>query len=133
MSTSKRLSQHPVHLGLGATARILPEMTGDMEWYRRYGELHPNDRIEDRLVSMYTFTEDWTGWEVHPRGAELVLCTAGTMTLHQEFPDGRAQSVTLSPGEYAINPPSVWHIADVPDTATAVFITAGDGTQHRPR
>jgi mannose-6-phosphate isomerase-like protein (cupin superfamily) len=133
MTTPRQLSKYPVHLGLGATAHILPEMTGGMEWYEHYGELHPHDGIEGRLVSMYTFTEDWAGWEVHPQGAEIVLCTAGSMTLHQEYPDGRKQSVTLSPGEYAINPPGVWHIADVPESATAVFITAGEGTEHRPR
>ena len=27
----------------------------------------------------------------------------------------------------------IWHTADVPDSATAVFITAGRGTQHRMR
>ena len=133
MTQSMSLAQFPVHLGLGATAHVLPEMTGGMEWYERYGELHPNDGIEGRLVSMHTFTGDWAGWEVHPHGAEIVLCTAGNMTLHQEYPDGRTQSVTLSPGEYAINPPGVWHIADVPESATAVFITAGQGTEHRPR
>ncbi|HAG37451.1 MAG TPA: cupin, partial [Erythrobacter sp.] len=36
-------------------------------------------------------------------------------------------------GEYAINPPGVWHIADIVQEATAIFITAGEGTQHRPR
>jgi quercetin dioxygenase-like cupin family protein len=133
MTQAMLLTQFPVHLGLGATAHVLPEMTGGMEWYETYGKLHPNDGIEGRLVSMYTFTEDWSGWEVHPHGSELVLCTAGSMTLHQEYPDGSKQSVTLAPGEYAINPPGVWHIADVPESATAVFITAGEGTEHRPR
>jgi len=41
--------------------------------------------------------------------------------------------VPLAAGEYAINPPGVWHTADVTETATAIFITAGEGTQHRPR
>jgi mannose-6-phosphate isomerase-like protein (cupin superfamily) len=133
MTKPLSLSSFPVHLGLGATAHVLPEMTGGMEWYEAYGALHPNDGIEGRLVSMYTFTEDWPGWEIHPHGSELVLCTAGSMTLHQEYPDGRKESVTLTAGQYAINPPGVWHIADVPESATAVFITAGEGTEHRPR
>jgi hypothetical protein len=29
--------------------------------------------------------------------------------------------------------PGTWHTADVAGAATAVFITAGLGTQHRPR
>ena len=35
--------------------------------------------------------------------------------------------------EYAINAPGVWHTADVTGEATALFITAGKGTEHRPR
>jgi quercetin dioxygenase-like cupin family protein len=55
------------------------------------------------------------------------------MTLHQEMADGSTATVTLRPGEYAINPPGAWHTADIAGSATAVFITAGLGTQHRPR
>ena len=47
--------------------------------------------------------------------------------------DGKEVRTTLRPGEYAINPPGVWHTADVPTRATAVFITAGAGTEGRPR
>ena len=55
------------------------------------------------------------------------------MVLTQEFPDGRLETTSLAAGEYAINPPGVWHIADVAESATAVFITSGEGTEHRPR
>lgn len=127
------LSEQPIHLGLGATADIEPSFSGDMAWYAGYGERHAADGIEGRLVSMHTFTESWDSWEVHPSGHEVVLCTAGTITLHQEHADGSTASVTLTPGRYAINPPGTWHTADVADTATAVFITAGYGTEHRPR
>ena len=48
-------------------------------------------------------------------------------------PDGSENTVTLGPGEYAINPPGAWHTADIDGEATALFITAGIGTQHRPR
>lgn len=124
---------HPIHLGLGATAITEPEFTGSMDWYAGYVERHSSDGIEGRLVSMYTFKEPWTMWEIHPHGAEVVLCINGRMTLHQEHPDGSTQSVQLETGEYAINPPGTWHTADVTDEATALFITAGVGTQHRPR
>ena len=50
-----------------------------------------------------------------------------------QHPDGRVETVTLGPGDYAINPPGVWHTADVEAQASAIFITAGEGTQHRPR
>jgi hypothetical protein len=44
-----------------------------------------------------------------------------------------AESVMLRAGEYAINPRGVWHTAGVASHATALFITAGMGTEHRPR
>ena len=133
MSDAHDISAHPIHLGLGATAEVEPTFTGQMEWYMAYGERHADDGDEGRLVSMTTFTEPWDVWEMHPRGAEVVLCTAGAITLHQEHADGSTGSVTLGPGEYAVNPPGTWHTADVAESATALFITAGSGTDHRPR
>ena len=125
------LSRNPIHLGRGATAVAEPEFTG-VEWYQGYMQRHVGDGVEGRLVSMFTFDAPWDGWEVHPLGAEIVICTAGEITLIQEI-DGREVRTTLRPGEYAINPPGVWHTADVVGRATAVFITAGAGTEGRPR
>ena len=133
MTAPLNLTRFPVHLGLGGRAHVLPEFDGDMSWYETYGKLHPNDGIEGRLVSMHTFTESWDSWEVHPRGDEVVLCVAGEMTLIQEYPDGQIARVTIGVGEYAINAPGVWHTADLDAPATALFITAGEGTEHRPR
>ena len=118
--------------GLGASAASLPPFTG-MEWSADYGARTAGDGAEGRLVSQYSFTEDWTSWEMHPAGAEVVICTAGAMVLVQEHPVGRRESVALAAGDYAINPPGVWHTADVAKAATAIFITAGEGTQHRAR
>ncbi|RVU36468.1 cupin [Hwanghaeella grinnelliae] len=131
--TSRTLSTHPIHLGLGATAVAEPEFTGDLAWYEGYMERHATDGAEARIVAMHSFAEPWAMWEMHPEGSEVVLCTAGSITLHQEYPDGRTESVPLGPGEYAINEPGVWHTADVEGEATAIFITAGKNTQHRPR
>jgi quercetin dioxygenase-like cupin family protein len=127
------LESRPLHLGLGATAVPQPEFAGGMAWYEAYGARHPADGIEGRLVAMHHFTESWDSWEMHPAGDEVVLCIAGEITLHQEFPDGREQTLTIGAGEYAINPPGVWHTADVAGEATALFITAGWGTEGRPR
>lgn len=128
---SRELAKQPIHLGLGATAIPQPPFTG-IDWYQGYGERHGNDGVEGRLVAMHTFDKSWDAWEVHPSGAEVVLCTAGEITLIQEV-DGEQVRTTLGPGQYAINPPGVWHTADVHGAATAVFITAGVGTDHRPR
>jgi len=125
------LERFPLHLGLGARAVPQPEFTG-MEWYATYVERNAVDGAEARLVSLYSFSENWTNWERHPVGDEAVICIAGEITLIQETPDG-TESVALRPGDYAINPRGVWHTADVAGHATALFITAGVGTEHRPR
>ncbi len=122
----------PIHLGPGARAIVQPDFTG-MEWYQAYGDRHDADGIEGRLVSMYRFTESWDSWEMHPLGDEVVVCVSGEMTLHQEMADGSTATVTIGAGDYAINPPGCWHTADVTGEATALFITAGLGTTHRPR
>ena len=126
------LSTHPVHLGLGASMTPQETFTGDMAWYERYGARVANDGAEGRLVAMHTFTEPWSTWEMHPQGHELVVCTAGRLTLHQRI-DGEVVTVVLEPGQAVINPPGVWHTADVDATATALFITAGMGTEIEPR
>ena len=58
----------------------------------------------------------------------------GTITLVQEI-DGAEAATTITAGEYAINPPGVWHTANVAegDQPQVLFITAGEGTEHRPR
>jgi quercetin dioxygenase-like cupin family protein len=126
------LERIPVHLGRDAVAHTLPEMDSTNDWFERYRRETAADGTDGRLVSMYTFTEPWTTWEVHPNGHEVVVCTAGAMTLHQEI-DGNVRTVTLHSGEATINAPGVWHTADVDAPATALFITAGIGTQVRPR
>ena len=126
------LYTHPIHLGLGAVALAQPEFTG-MAWYEDYIARTAADGNEGRLVSLYRFAESWDSWEMHPAGDEVVVCLAGSITLHQEHADGRSDRVTLAEGDYVINLPGTWHTVDVADEATALFITAGAGTEHRPR
>jgi len=131
-SAKWRMTDNPAHLGLGATAVPQPPFTG-MEWYADYAARTASDGTEGRLVSYYVFRESWTSWEMHPLGDELVLCTAGAMTLIQDHGDGGRTEILLGPGDYAINPAGMWHTADVVGEATALFITAGMGTEHRSR
>lgn len=124
---------HPIHLGPGTGADVEPAFTGDMSWFQDYVERHAGESPAGRLVSAYVFEAPWDAWEVHPHGSEVVICLSGSMTLHQERADGSTASVALGPGEYAINEPGTWHTADVDEPTRALFITAGEGTDHRPR
>lgn len=126
------LQHTPVHLGLGATVLRQERFTGDPSWYQAYGAQNAADGAEGRLVSLHTFAKPWPSWEMHPEGEELVVCVSGVLTLHQEL-GGAVRTVSLHPGEAVVNPRGVWHTADVDAAATALFITAGTGTQVRPR
>ena len=121
-----------LHLGANATVVPQPPFTGG-EWYEAYGTRHSGDGVEGRLVSQWTFTENWDSWEMHPFGEEVVLCIAGAMTLHQQFADGGTAEIKIGPGDYAINPRGCWHTADLTGIAKAIFITPGMGTEGRPR
>lgn len=129
----RALDRHPIHLGRGATAAFQPPFTGDFGWYADYTERTAADGTDGWLVAMHRFETGWDAWEMHPNGHEIVVCTAGSIVLHQEHPDGSTDVVRLETGEAAINPPGTWHTADVDDHATCVFATAGIGTEHRPR
>lgn len=125
------LSRFPIHLALGTRAIRQPEHTGDVEWYEAYGA-----RIAEYgdgwLVGLHTFTSSWDTWEVHPEGDEIVACLSGRIVLHQEI-DGKKTKHLLLPNDAAINPKGAWHTADIEEPSTALFITSGRGTQHRPR
>ncbi len=131
--SSYPIDRRPIHLGLGATAVVQPEFTGSIDWYEAYVQRHRSDGAEGRLVSQFSFAKPWDMWEMHPAGSEVVLCIAGRITLYQEHADGTRGRVDIGPGDYAVNAPGTWHTADVQGPATAVFITSGMGTQHRPR
>ena len=126
-----KLSDKPIHLGLGARAAVESPITG-IEWYESYIQRRESDGIEGRLVAEHSFDADWDSWEMHPEGCEVVYCISGRMELIQEL-DGDMVTIELGPGEYAINEPGVWHTANVREPGTVLFITAGLGTQHRRR
>jgi hypothetical protein len=133
MDAAPEITSHPIHLGLGATAEVEPRFTGELDWYQGYEERHGSDGPEGRLVAMHAFTAGWDMWEMHPSGSEVVLCIDGGITLHQQHADGTTATVGLAAGQYAVNPPGTWHTADVETYANVLFITAGEGTEHRPR
>ncbi len=126
------LETHPVHLDGGTGIVRLERFDGTPEWYERYGADHLAASDDGRLVTMHSFDRSWDTWEMHPRGAELVVCVQGAIVLHQEI-DGEVTTVELATGEAVVNPPGAWHTADVTGPCTALFVTAGAGTQIRPR
>ena len=121
-----------VHLGLGSRAIPIPDFAWTPEFLARYGAEHAADGDEGRLVMLGTGDSSWTTWERHPAGEELVVVTAGRVTLLQEI-DGAERRVELTEGQALINPRNVWHTADIAEPCTMLFVTPGRGTEHKPR
>ncbi len=84
------------------------------------------------MVTMGLQAESWPTWERHPAGEELVLVLEGHIELIQEI-DGEEVRTDLRGGQAVVNPPGVWHTADVHEPGRGLFITPGAGTEHKPR
>jgi mannose-6-phosphate isomerase-like protein (cupin superfamily) len=84
-----------------------------------------------RLLSALPMRADWTNWEMHPAGDELLFMLEGKATFILELADGMKE-VALSAGRLLVIPKGVWHTAKVSEPARLLAITAGLGTQHRP-
>jgi mannose-6-phosphate isomerase-like protein (cupin superfamily) len=85
-----------------------------------------------RLLSVLTMGADWTNWEMHPAGDEILFMLEGKATFVLEFPDGLRELI-LAAGRLLVIPKGVWHTAKVSETSRLLAITAGQGTQHRPK
>lgn len=126
------LSTTHVHLGLGSRAIPVPDFQWTPDFLEKYTADHAADGDEGRLVMVGTGESNWTSWERHPAGEELVVVLDGRMTLIQEI-DGAERRIDLRAGEAAINPRNVWHTSDIAEPCRTLFVTPGLGTEHRPR
>ena len=126
------LARTYVHLGLGVRAEPVPDFEWSPEFLARYDAAYAADGDEGRLVCLIPQRATWDSWERHPAGEELVVLLSGRVDLVQEL-DGEPRVVPLRPGRAVINPRGVWHTADVHEPGQALFITAGRGTETRPR
>jgi mannose-6-phosphate isomerase-like protein (cupin superfamily) len=115
-----------VHLPDGPDAKLL-EVTPDFwEKLETRADLHGG-----RLISAYRFTGDWTSWERHPAGEELVFQLSGALDLVLDE-GGRERIVPLRGRAAAVIPRGAWHTARVLAPSEALFVTRGEGTEHRP-
>ena len=85
-----------------------------------------------RLVGIFAYDADWTSWEAHPDGDEIVVLLSGAVDLVLDEPGG-PRTVELRDRAAAVVPRGVWHTANVFGPSEALHITRGTGTTHRPR
>ncbi|MFC8625732.1 cupin domain-containing protein [Streptomyces anulatus] len=122
----------PVHLGLGSRAKPVEGFAWDPEVLQAYSAAVAADGAEGRMVMIFDGSGRGDHWESHPAGDELVVCLSGSATVTRDV-DGVPERVQLGPGEATINPAGVWHVVDMEGLTSILAITAGLGTEHRPR
>jgi uncharacterized cupin superfamily protein len=84
-----------------------------------------------QLLSHHIFETDWDSWERHPAGDEFVCLLSGQVDFILEQ-DGTEKTVSLkAPGAYVLVPRGTWHTAKVHVPSAVLFLTPGEGTQHR--
>jgi mannose-6-phosphate isomerase-like protein (cupin superfamily) len=85
-----------------------------------------------RLISSFSCERDWTMWEMHPAGDEIVYLLSGSVELVLERGDFHAAVRLAEPGAYTIIPKGTWHTAKTKVPANMLFVTPGEGTRHKP-
>jgi quercetin dioxygenase-like cupin family protein len=131
MTAGFDLSSTYLHLGLGATVTPLPDFEWSQSYLEGYDRRFEADGVEGRLVTVSPETKTWTHWERHPAGDEVVYLLSGRIDVVQDH-DGAEVTIPLRAGEAMINPKGVWHRGIMHEPGTALFITPGRGTEHRP-
>ena len=126
------LQLETTYVHLGPDGQAVPLEVNEKFW-ENLGSGHFDHLGAGRLVSQMTFTENWATWEMHPQGEEIVCLLSGAMALIL-LQENAERTVSLtSPGSFVIVPRGTWHTANVLTPGTMLFITPGDGTEHRPR
>lgn len=130
MSDPQSLNLSSTYLRLRNDASVEPLPVDDTFWPSimegKLGTFH-----HEYLVTFYTFDADWTSWEMHPNGDEIVCLISGSVEFILEI-DGDNKIVALNEtASYVIVPKGTWHTAKVKSPSRMLFITAGEGTQHR--
>lgn len=90
-----------------------------------------NQFKQHSLVAMYSFESDWASWEIHPKGDEMVMLIEGEITLVLDTATGEQSQQLSHAGDYIVIPKNTWHTARTSTLAKVLFITPGEGTEHK--
>jgi hypothetical protein len=85
-----------------------------------------------RLMGLFEMEEDPDHREMHPRGDEILILLSGSVDVVLEAPGGERRIPMRGRGA-CIVPRGVWHGQIVHAPSVMMFITPGEGTEHRPR
>jgi len=83
------------------------------------------------LISQHSFDKDWDSWEMHPKGDEVVVLLSGAATFVLLINDEEHTLEVEKAGDYVVVPKGTWHTARTSVPTTMLFVTPGEGTEHR--
>jgi mannose-6-phosphate isomerase-like protein (cupin superfamily) len=95
-------------------------------------EIASNPSAGNTMVSAGAGVGDWTTWEMHPAGAEVLVILEGALRIWLDHPDGRLEAIAAQAGATVIVPKGAWHRAEAEQPYKILYITYGAGTTHRP-
>lgn len=84
------------------------------------------------LISCFEFEQNWSSWEMHPAGDETVILLSGQVTFVLQQPNGEELVLLDQPGDFVVVPKNTWHTARTAIKTKLLFVTPGEGTQHKP-
>jgi mannose-6-phosphate isomerase-like protein (cupin superfamily) len=116
------------YLGLDGDGHVTPLPVGPDFW-KTIGE---NMSIKGALVTVGAGEGNWTHWEIHPQGDEVLVLLEGQTRIVFERPNGGEEKFDLKPGATLIVPVGTWHRAEQQRQVRMLFITYGSGTRHKP-
>lgn len=128
MSSPRELASNFIVMNAAFDADVVP--VGD-DFYQKLGERY-GDFAGHMLVSSHSFTSDWTTWEMHPSGDEVVVLTSGAATMvfaGKTAPDDAVIEMDTA-GQFIVVPKGTWHTAKVQGSASMLFLTPGEGTEN---
>lgn len=84
-----------------------------------------------KLVSLFEFDHRWDSWERHPAGDEFVCLLSGSVDIILDQEGIESEIELRQAGDFTLVPAGVWHTAKAHAPSTMLFITPGEGTEHR--
>ena len=90
-----------------------------------------NGDILGTLITVSGADRDWTTWEMHPQGAEILVLLEGRLTMVLDDA-GRETRHPMTPGTTLVIPRGAWHRALIAEPIRMLFVTYSAGTTHRP-
>ena len=83
------------------------------------------------MVSCHEFDKDWSSWEIHPKGEEVIILLTGNVQLVLDLENATEVIELNEQCAYAIVPSNTWHTVKTDVPSKLLFITPGEGTANK--